>query len=485
MTMFGPSKALAERLDRLQSHLKTENPILLEVMPTYFRLDTILYRMGLLNRDESLATRIPWWPLISILGTFSSGKSTFINHFVGESLQNTGNQAVDDKFTVVCFGSGGSRLLPGTALDADPRFPFYRMSDEVEKVAPGEGRRIDAYLQLKTTSNASLRGKIIIDSPGFDADDQRRSILRLTNHIVDLSDLVLVFFDARHPEPGAMQDTLQHLVANTVRRPDASKFLYILNQIDTTANEDNPEQVVGAWQRAIAQAGLISGRFYCIYSPDAAVPIADPALRARYEAKRDHDLAEIHARMAEVEVQRSYRIISVLEIVTNEIERDMVPALTSALARWRKTTLIADTGAMILLLATVGFTLKMLGADTPETFSQWTEANSFLASMAGIVLAAVTISGHYSIRDFVARRIAAKLPEQAGQFELGLRQAFLKNTWFLRSLFRDAPTGWGNRTRKKLLALRNAAAGHIQHLNDIYTDPSGRRLPRDSDMPHF
>lgn len=29
--------------------------------------------------------------------------------------------------------------------------------------------------------------------PGFDADSQRTSTLRLTQHIIDLSDLVLVF----------------------------------------------------------------------------------------------------------------------------------------------------------------------------------------------------------------------------------------------------------------------------------------------------
>ncbi|MBF0563282.1 MAG: dynamin family protein, partial [Alphaproteobacteria bacterium] len=116
--MFGPSTVLSARLANLESHLKTENPILLEVVPTYLRLDKILYRIGLLSREESLVSRIPWWPLIAVLGTFSSGKSTFINHYVCESLQSTGNQAVDDKFTVICFGSEGARVLPGTALDA-------------------------------------------------------------------------------------------------------------------------------------------------------------------------------------------------------------------------------------------------------------------------------------------------------------------------------------------------------------------------------
>ncbi|MEO5373492.1 MAG: dynamin family protein [Alphaproteobacteria bacterium] len=475
MTLFGPTKVLADRLASLQSHLKTENPVLLEVIPSYLRFDRVLYRLGLLTRDESLATRIPWWPLISVLGTFSSGKSTFINHYVGESLQVTGNQAVDDRFTVICYGSDGSRVLPGTALDADPRFPFYRMSEEVEAVAPGEGRRIDAYLQLKTTGKSALRGKIVIDSPGFDADDQRRSILRLTSHIVDLSDLVLVFFDARHPEPGAMQDTLRHLVANTVRRADASKFLYILNQIDTTAQEDNPEQVVGAWQRAIAQAGLISGRFYCIYSPKVAVSIADPALRKRFESKRDTDLAEIHARMSEVEVQRSYRIINVLEMVANEIEQDLVPRLATAMERWRKRTLLFDGLALTVLGGLCAAGLVSSDFTSAEVIEAWFNEHRLESGIAAVLLIAVLVAGHFTIRDSVARRLAETLPERIGMFDLGLRRAFLKNTYFLRSLFRKEPTGWGAGTRRKIRTLRNEAAAHIQRLNDLYTDPSGRR----------
>ena len=208
------NQSLANRLARLESHLKAENPVLLEVLPTYYRFDKILRRMGLIGKESSLASRISWWPLISVLGTFSSGKSSFINSYIGEKVQSTGNQAVDDKFTVICQSPAdteGNRTLPGTALDADPRFPFYRISAEIEKVAKGEGKHIESYLQLRTTKNPAIENKIIIDSPGFDADDQRRSTLRITDHIIDLSDLVLVFFDARHPEPGAMQDTLEAL----------------------------------------------------------------------------------------------------------------------------------------------------------------------------------------------------------------------------------------------------------------------------------
>ena len=159
------STFLKSRLARLESHLAAENPALLEVLPTYYKFDKLLYKTGLLDRETSLASRISWWPLISVLGTFSSGKSTFINSYVGDDLQSTGNQAVDDKFTVICHrsaGTGANKTLPGTALDADPRFPFYRISHEIEKVAQGEGKHIESYLQLRTTDQEAIRGKIKI-----------------------------------------------------------------------------------------------------------------------------------------------------------------------------------------------------------------------------------------------------------------------------------------------------------------------------------
>ncbi len=364
--------SLRHRLKTLQAHLKTEHPDLVDLMPLFQRVDGVLYRTGLLDRGDSLAARIPWWPMISVLGTFSAGKSTFINSHLGVNLQTTGNQAVDDKFTVICFGeSSDYRVLPGTALNADPRFPFFRISDEIEKVAPGEGKRIDAYLQLKTVASPNAKGIIMIDSPGFDSDDQRRSTLRITDHIIDLSDLVLIFFDARHPEPGAMQDTLQHLVSKTVRRADPTKFLYILNQIDTTAKEDNAAEVVGAWQRAIAQAGLVSGRFYALYNSGAAVEISNPDLRARYEAKCDHDMREVGGRIREIGVGRTYRVVAMLETVINELDRELIPELSRHLSRWRRRVMVADIVWGVILVGLIAGVLAMLGGDSRDTVADW------------------------------------------------------------------------------------------------------------------
>ncbi len=477
--MHPAGQVIESRLQHLESHLEQENPILLSTVRSFRVLDEVAFRLGLLSGDNSFATQIPWWPLISVLGTFSAGKSTFINHYIDYSLQRSGNQAVDDKFTVICYSKeAAAHALPGVALDSDPRFPFYQMSDEIEKVAKGEGERIDAYLQLKTCPSEKLRGKILIDSPGFDADAQRTSTLRITDHIIDLSDLVLVFFDARHPEPGAMQDTLSHLIERTIHRNDTGKFLYILNQIDTTARENNPEDVIAAWQRALGERGLTAGRFYAIYNPDSAVPIEDEALRNRYETKRDLDLNEIHSRMEEVEIERAYRIVGALEKTARDIEERSVPLVSATLQRWRKRVLWGDGIVMGLLLAVLlGFTINAGYWQGLSFAPPWMEsgANPILPWASLGLLLLVLLGIHFGIRKLAARTLQGSIRKQAAK--AGLKGdpagAFMHSTRPWRSIFRKHPAGWGRKSRRQLRDVLQATDSYIQTLNDQFTNPSG------------
>ena len=481
--MTGAGKTITQRLSSLELHLKQENPVLVSAVQGYRHLDQVGRSLGLLDAEQSYATQISWWPLISVLGTFSAGKSTFLNHYLDYRLQATGNQAVDDKFTVMCFASEGEpHTLPGSALDADPRFPFYRISSELEKVAKGEGNRVDAYLQLKTCPSEKLRGLIFIDSPGFDADSQRTATLRLTDHIVDLSDLVLVFFDARHPEPGAMRDTLSHLVGNTIHRPDANKFVYILNQMDTTAREDNPEEVVGAWQRALSQEGLTAGRFYTIYNPEAAVPIEDPALRKRYESKRDHDLNDINERIQRVSVERAYRITGSLEKLARQIEEKTIPRLIAYTTRWRKRVLGGDAVILAALLLLALPLTSLLGlrdgwnVRLPEGWQGSARGMAALLITLVVILAAYFWL-HFRIRGLAARRIHKQIQQHyaPGPERDRMHNAFRTNSRSWHSIFRRNPVGWGNRTRKRLHRIIDEAHAYVQSLNDAFTDPSGQQ----------
>jgi hypothetical protein len=476
--MFGPDKQIKQQLKQLETHLQNESPLLIDAINVFRKLDRIAYSMGLLKRDQSFATQIPWWPLISVLGTFSAGKSTFINHYLGHSLQETGTQAVDDKFTVICYTSDDKgRVLPGISLDADPRFPFYRMADEIDRVVPGEGDRVNAYLQMRTCPSKNLKGNIIIDSPGFDADAQRTAILKITDYIVELSDLVLVFFDARHPEPGAMRDTLKHLVADKVFAKNSEKFVYVLNQIDASAREDNPEDVVASWQRALAGEGLTAGKFYTIYNPDVAVPIEDDALRERFERKRDEDLSAIYDRMSQLNVERLYRIIGSLDKTAREIEFERLPKLRSMLRDWRQGTLIRDllmSSGVALIVFVLLYTDSFVSGMLLSLFD-WimTESWSQLIGF-GSVVAAFSV-GHYFSRKWAASSQLKKLKKYSTTDHIrdSLENAFRKNTFLIHSIFRPQPVGWGYFSKKSLKNVVSLADQYIQSLNDQFAKPSG------------
>ena len=455
-----------ERYKKLKEYLSEENPILLDVISKYQALDKIGYKIGFIKKDETYTSHISWWPMISILGTFSAGKSTFINEYIGKEIQQSGNQAVDDKFTVVCYGNQEEpTTLPGLALDADPRFPFYNISEEINKVDPGEGNRVNLYLQLKTLKSENVKGKILIDSPGFDADSQRDAILRITNHIVEMSDLVLVFFDARHPEPGAMRDTLEHLVATTIGHKDANKILYILNQIDTTAKEDNLEDVIGSWQRALAKEGLISGNFYSIYNESSANPIEDDALATRLKTKKDTDLARIIDRMDKVSIERAYRIIKALEDHAKEIKEEKIPVLQEALQGWSKKVLWADISIIALLSIVLGF-LQF----------QFHIFDTFLISQTGVMigvglLVLIFLFSHSKIRSFFARKEAKKWEEK----DIDISKAIIHNTRWWKSIFSFSGRNWQRGTKVKLDKLMTQGREAIQKLNDQFVSASGTK----------
>ena len=477
--MFNESK-MSQRLQKMEMHLKHENPILSDVVQNFRELDRISRRIGYFHREESHATRTPWWPLISILGIYSAGKSSYINNFLQYNLQSTGIQAVDDKFSVICYTRDKKeRILPGLALDADPRFPLYKISLAIEEVAKGQGEHIDAYLQLKTCPSEFLRGKILIDSPGFDADDQRTSTLRITDHIINLSDLVMVFFDARHPETGSMRDTLQHLVKATVNRRDSNKFLYILNQIDVTANEDNLEEVFAAWQRAMAEYGLTAGTSYAIYNDDAAIPFDNEEIKTRYENKREADFNAINTRIEQVGVERAYRIVGMLEQTAQMLKQDVVSCLERFREGFRRKVLWLEGTILAALL--VAFLVLTIGGGYWEGFSlrlpflDLVRLNDYTFFGTIAILSAIVGYVHFSIRKWVVKKVSAKLLAEVKDPDLhpNYKRAFSKNSRWWRPVLWPNPAGWGKRTAANLEKVLDDSNAYIQKLNDEYTNPSG------------
>lgn len=482
--MFGSplKRARESRLAELKTRLAEEHPELKGLVDEFAALDRIARRMHLFDEGQSHAWSIAWWPAVAVVGTFSSGKSSFINTLLGQDVQRTGSQAVDDRFTVLAHaGNGGGRQLPGIALDADPRLPFYRVSERIlalEKAAePGAAaslpadNAVNAYLQMRTVESPLLRHLLLIDSPGFDADASRSTILRLTDHIIELADLVLVFFDARHPEPGAMRETLTHLVGSIRQRHDVDKFMFVLNQIDATAKEDNLDEVVAAWQRAIAQAGMGGRPFYCLYDERLA-RFDDDEIARRYRARRERDMAEIRRSVNQLRLTRSYRLIAHLEDLARRLESEVVPQLAHRRGLWIRAVLSLDVlmfAAIAALVWASGWVdvdlhplrVALRGVGTLDAGSDPRILIAVTAAIAGLGIAL-----HYVLRQWLARRLARKLPTVTAQ-GYNLRAAFLANTRFWLGLARPDLRGWTGRAQRRLQALVQRSSQLVRRLNDL------------------
>jgi hypothetical protein len=277
-----------------------------------------------------------------------------------------------------------------------------------------------------------------------------------------------------------MHDTLEYLVTSTINRPDANKFLYILNQIDVTAKEDNPEEVVSAWQRSLSQAGLLAGRFYRIYDKDAAITIDDPQVRERFERKRDEDFADIIARMHQIETERSYRIAAMLEQTADAIENQVISKLETALARWKSRVLLFDSVifGVVLLLIGAGLTLSDNWHMLQDSITGIADAE--VSAVLGIALVVGFASFiHFSVRGKIARSLLNKFPTEFGHDHTACKQfsqAFRKSTAGYRPMFlRKKPVGWNGTNQKILAQVKEDANDYIQTLNDQFTDPSGHQ----------
>lgn len=265
-----------------------------------------------------------------------------------------------------------------------------------------------------------------------------------------------------------------------MNRADSGKFLYILNQIDATAREDNPEDVVAAWQRALGMHGLTAGRFYTIYSPDVANTIEDEAKRRRFESKRDADLAEIHGRMEGVEVERAYRIIATLDKTAKDIRDRAVPILTEAVARWRRRTLWLD--ALVFGILFVLFEYWSISSGHWKGLSYEPEWLLTLKTvqwgpqvLAGLLLVLAVVA-HFGIRHLTALSVRPWVRARAAAEDLhgDLVAAFLVNTGRLRSVLLPGLRGWGGGARRRVEKVREECDTFVQTLNDNFTNPSGR-----------
>ena len=168
-----------------------------------------------------------------IIGNHSAGKSSFINWYIGESVQTTGVAIETRGFTFVT--SGRKR----ETLKGDATFAFY---DYLEGVQNVEGLNANIFTEISTSKEKNFSCVDIVDSPGLvDGDmcypfDVAKVIESLADHV----DLILVFFD---PIGQALCKRTMKVI-EALNENHADKLAYYMSKADQVEKEHDRQRVL-------------------------------------------------------------------------------------------------------------------------------------------------------------------------------------------------------------------------------------------------
>lgn len=163
-------------------------------------------------------------PLVLMVGNHSSGKSTFINHILGEEIQRTGMAPTDDSFTILRY-SDQREERDGTAIVSNPELPFYGLNKF--------GQDFLSHFRMKLLPAKLLRDVTLVDTPGMiDAADKEAGrgydFPSVVRWFAQRADVVMVFFDP--DRPGTTAESLQVLTESLSGMDH--KLLVVMNKMD-------------------------------------------------------------------------------------------------------------------------------------------------------------------------------------------------------------------------------------------------------------
>lgn len=435
-------KTVSKYLLNLEKHFATDNPALVEAVKIYHDLDQLEFDLGLLDMDETTASRDSWWPIVSLIGGNSTVKTRFLNSYLGTE-QTTGVQTASHKFTVLLHNNQPNPVtLPGTALDVDYRYPFYQISQKMEQQQKGEGSRVNAYLELKTLNSERLKGKLFVDAPNMSAGQLNPIDLLLTAHVIEHSDLILVFTDVFD----TLTPLVNELIKQIIKHQDSNRFVFVVEQTGASdfITPASIQESLAATQRKLFDLGIHTGQFVGLSSLDST------------------GLVEIDQRLSNVVYDRSYRILNRLEIAIQDLEDVVVAEVKKELQIWKdrcnmSTAMIGGFLAFLAILAEVQFGLLELLIDP------------IIGTALIVLMIIIMLPSHLLISRLQAKLIINRLT--ARQKELGLTENlanfFERNVTIGRMLMPvSEPAGWNKKAKNRRTQLLNNATQLVQSLND-------------------
>lgn len=430
-------KAASKHLNNLEKLFAANDPVLQKAVRVYQDLDELKNEIGILDTEETSARQVSWWPLVSTLGGYSSAKSDFINRYFSINLHSSRH-----KFTVLQYTPQANPVtLPGNALDADHRLPFYQISRDIENTQNGEGSKINSYLELITANSNKLRNRLVIDTPVINAASENLATVMLRKHVINISDLVLVFTDLFEVEPSLISATIQDIVQNQ----DSNKFIFVIDHSEINIDNFKAQEIAAAWQRRLAEFGIFSGQFLVL--------------------SQNGDLSLIDQRLQNINNDRSYRILGSLEKSIRDIDDVVFEEVETALDTWKErcnaTTLIV-LGFLIMLMLFAEIAMGILDLLLDPIIGP-AIILTIIAILTPIHIMVSRVHAKFIIKQLHKRQKQLNIPDDlAGLFE--------KSLSFWRVLLpTTSPVGKNKKNRKRLGVMIEQTKDLVQALNDQFS----------------
>ncbi len=179
---------------------------------------------------------------VMVMGSFSTGKSSFINALLGESVTAVGALPTTAVITKLVYGDGKSVTVhfQDETKKAYSSEEFMHMTDENE-AAWGSVREKISYVE-RTLPLDVLKRINIIDSPGLEAKEIHTMI---TKKFVNHADVVFWMFSAENAGTGTELKALEKLDGRLLP-------IAIINKMDTLdEEEDDPEEFLQDMQHKL------------------------------------------------------------------------------------------------------------------------------------------------------------------------------------------------------------------------------------------
>lgn len=435
-------KTVSKHLINLEKYFSASSPILQKTCETFHELDQLEFDLGLIDIDETSARKSSWWPIVSLIGGFSSAKSEFIDRYLNTSLHSSNH-----KFTVHQYTpQATSATLPGTALDADHRLPFYQISHKIEQIEKGEGSKINAYLELKTVNSERLKGKLFINTPVLNSTQDTPVHPVLTQHVLNMSDLVLVFTDLFDATPELIQESVEEIVA----QQDSNKFIYVIDHSEISLDTNKTSEIIASWKRRLAELGIHTGQF---------IVLSDSP-----QSSDNASISAIDQRLANIENDRSYRVLHTLEQSIRDINEVYIPEVESHLTIWKErinmsTLVILGFIVSLLLFAEISFGVIQLLFDP------------IIGPVFILILIAFLVPIHLMMAKVHAKFIINTLKKRQKKLNLteNLSGLFEQSLTFWRIILPiNEPVGKNKKTSVRINALIEKTKDMVQSLNDQF-----------------